>query len=77
MGGDDRAGRDGFGSGRVGLGGGAAAQGPVRPDGVVVAANRFSWRCSLGHRWRPAAGAASHFFRVWWNRSTLPQVWGW
>jgi len=21
--------------------------------------------------------ARSHFFWVWWNRSTLPQVWGW
>ena len=36
VGGDDRAGRDGFGPGGVGLGGGAAAQRPVRPDGVVV-----------------------------------------
>ena len=36
VGGDDRAGRNGFGSGRIGLGGGAPAQRAVRPDGVVV-----------------------------------------
>src|SRR5215213_8561808 len=35
--GNDRAGRDGFGSGRVGLGGGAPTEGAVRSDGVVVA----------------------------------------
>ena len=36
VGGDDRAGGNGFGSGRIGLGGGAPAQRAVRPDGVVV-----------------------------------------
>src|SRR6188472_2003554 len=36
VGGDDRAGRNGFGSGRIGLGGGAPTQPAVRPDGVVV-----------------------------------------
>jgi hypothetical protein len=36
VGGDDRAGRNGFRSGLIGLGGGAPAQGSVRPDGVVV-----------------------------------------
>ena len=36
VGGDDRAGRNGFGSGGVGLGGGAPAEGAVRPHGVVV-----------------------------------------
>lgn len=36
VGGNDRSGRDGLGPGGVGLGRGAAVQGPVRPDGVVV-----------------------------------------
>src|SRR5512132_3706051 len=36
VGGDDRAGRNGFGSGRIGLCGGAPAQRAVRLDGVVV-----------------------------------------
>ena len=36
VGGDDRSGRDGFGSGCVGLGGGAAVQRPVGSDLVVV-----------------------------------------
>ena len=34
---DDRSGGHGFRAGRVGVGGGAAAEGAVRPDRVVVA----------------------------------------
>jgi hypothetical protein len=47
---DDRAGGDGFGSGRVGLGGGAAAQRAVRPHGVVVAAEPVQLALQPGHR---------------------------
>src|SRR5436853_338437 len=36
VGGDDRSGGDGFGAGGEGLGRGAAVEGPVGSDGVVV-----------------------------------------
>ena len=74
---DDRAGRDGFGSGGIGLGGGAAAERTVRPDGVVVGCRTGSAGVAARPRVASQGCAVSHFFSVWWNRSTLPQVWGW
>ncbi|SRR6266540_4342748 len=41
-----------------------------------VARNRSSWPCSSAMA-RPFGCLWSHFFSVWWNRSTFPQVWGW
>jgi hypothetical protein len=66
----------GFGPGGVGLGGRAAAQRAVGSLGVVVGpegVELWAWSCSavVARGWR-----ASHFLRVWWKRSTLPQVCG-
>ena len=46
-------------------------------NGVVV--NGEAVQLALQHvpGWSQGGCARSHFFRVWWNRSTLPQVCGW
>jgi hypothetical protein len=46
VGGDDRAGGNGFGSGLISLGGGAPAQRLVRPDGVVEGLEPVQRCCS-------------------------------
>ncbi|MDQ4045375.1 MAG: hypothetical protein M3173_08000 [Chloroflexota bacterium] len=47
----------------------------MRPDVVVVGAEAVQLDLELAEglrpRWRPR-----YFFRVWWKRSTWPQVWG-
>jgi hypothetical protein len=48
VGADDRAGGDGFRSGGVGLGRRSAAEGAVRPDGVVVALEAVQLALQLG-----------------------------
>jgi hypothetical protein len=50
VGADDGTGRYGLGSGGVGVGGGAAVQGTVRPDGVVVGAEAVQLALQLGDR---------------------------
>src|SRR5512132_3706944 len=58
VGGDDRAGRNGLGSGRIGLCGGAPTQPAVRPDGVVVGENdKLIWPHCAGLIWpHPGVG---------------------
>jgi hypothetical protein len=56
VGGDDRPGGDGFGSGRERLGGGAPAQRPVRPDRVVVAGEPIQLTLQRDHRGSPRLG---------------------
>jgi hypothetical protein len=55
------------------LGGGAPTERPVRAPGVVGVGDRSNCACSspivLARRC-----LANHRFRVWWNRSTFPQV---
>ena len=68
----------GFGSGLVGGGGGGAAvEGAVRAAVVVVVDEVVERVCSSARVVRLRVGRVSHFFRVWWKRSTLPQVVGW
>ena len=69
----------GFGPGGVGGGGGGPVrQGAVRPlrccRWLVKASSRA---CSSARVAGWGGWAASQFFRVCWNRSTLPWVWGW
>jgi hypothetical protein len=70
-----QAGRDGLGPGLVGLDRGAPAEGAV--GRWVLSSPRkvssWAWSCP---RVRARDRVVSHFLRVWWNRSTLPQVWG-
>ena len=48
----------------------------MRSRGVVVSDEAVELGLELGQGegriWR-----ARNFFSVWWNRSALPQVWGW
>ena len=64
------------GPGVPGGGGGAAADGPVRPCGVVVGGELVE----LGLKFGDGGGgvvAGEPFLRVWWKRSAFPQVCGW
>jgi hypothetical protein len=59
-----------------GIGGGAAADRPVWPTGVVVGGEGIQ----LGLQFAGGGGrvlAGEPFLRVWWKRSTFPQVCGW
>jgi hypothetical protein len=52
-------------------------QGAVRPVLVVTSRNSSSRVCSSAIVTGCRGWARSHFFRVCWNLSTLPQVVGW
>jgi hypothetical protein len=77
VGGHDDAGPAGGGLGarREDLGGGAPVEGPVGTDGVVVVAEAVELGLQPGDG--GGSALASQRLRVWWKRSTLPQVWGW
>ena len=52
-------------------------QGPVRAVVVVLVDEGVEQGLQFGDGGRLAGWARSHFLRVCWNRSTLPQVVGW
>ncbi len=56
---------------------GASVQGAVWPAGVVVGDEGVERVCSSAIVAGWLGWACSHFFRVCWKRSTLPQVVGW
>jgi hypothetical protein len=69
------AGGGGLGAGLVGHGRGRpAGQGPVRAAVVVLVGERVEPGLQLGVGAGLVGLAASHFLRVCWKRSTLPQV---
>ena len=70
------AGRDCLRSGEVGLLRGAAAQGVVWPDRVVVDAEVVELGLQFG-RGGGRGLLGEPFLEVWWKRSTFPQVCGW
>ena len=55
---------------------GAPVERPMGSDRVVVAPEAVELGLDLATV-RARRCLASHFLRVWWKRSTLPQVWGW
>jgi hypothetical protein len=68
----------GFGPGGVDGGGdGSVRQGAVRPLGVVVAGELAGQGLQPGEAVGLGCWARSQFFRVCWNLSALPWVWGW
>ena len=68
----------GLGEGAVdGRGGGPVRERPVRPAVVVLVGERVEQGCSCVTVLGWWGWAASHFLRVCWKRSTLPQVVGW
>jgi hypothetical protein len=48
-----------------------------RPGVVVVGNEGVAEGLQVGQGLRLPVWAVSHFFNVWWNRSTFPQVVGW
>jgi hypothetical protein len=53
-----------------------AVEGPVGPAEVVEGAEGVELDWSSASEWAGAWWARKRL-RVWWKRSTLPQVWGW